>query len=134
MVRIFFTRWSVSKRCLSLLFSVIKTAISGLSYSNPTPFLTFPISSCNDLIWSSWKKNLFGKNVITELQVELLVFRLATLLANIGMVLIRNKSWFVLEKVTFLIFFRYWTRIRTKKRTLFLKVYSWYNYKNCGSI
>jgi hypothetical protein len=30
----------------------------------------------------------------------------------------RNKSWFVLEKVTFLPLFRYWTWIRIKKRTL----------------
>jgi hypothetical protein len=34
-----------------------------------------------------------------------------------------NKSWFVLEKVTFLTHFRYWTWIRTKKRTLFLRLY-----------
>jgi hypothetical protein len=36
----------------------------------------------------------------------------------------RKKSWFVLDKVTFLTLFRYWTWIRMKKRTLFLRVYS----------
>jgi hypothetical protein len=35
----------------------------------------------------------------------------------------RNKSWFVLERVTFLSLFWYWTWIQTKKRTLFLRVY-----------
>jgi hypothetical protein len=37
----------------------------------------------------------------------------------------RNKSWFVLKKVTFLTLFLCWTWIRTKKRIIFLRMYEY---------
>jgi hypothetical protein len=66
------------------------------------------------------KKNKFRSSTVIVLKMiffwkkNVLYLKICSFLGNI--------PWFFLEKVTFLTLFWYWTWIRTKTRTLFLRV------------